>query len=145
MVLELRDFATLQVALAAAYSGVLLLGTLHSNSAIGTMLRLESLFPFNQQNSLRTQIAEVMTGIFAQELIPAASGGRVCLTEVLLANSAVRNLIRQGKYNQLATVMLQQKQGMQTKLKALQNLANEGLIDKQTFAKYQEIINDGGE
>ena len=127
---EIRDYDTLATALAAASAGMLVLGTLHSASAAEAVLRMEGMYPLEEQISLRSVLAEVLQGIFAQRLIPAVNGGRVAVTEVLLGNPAVRSLIRQGKYNQLSSVMLsQQAAGMQTLAVAAQKLWQAGQID----------------
>ena len=127
---EIRDYDTLATALAAASAGMLVLGTLHSASAAEAVLRMEGMFPLEEQSSLRSLLAEVLQGIFAQRLVPAAGGGRMAVTEVLLANPAVRSLIRQGKYNQLVSVMLsQQAVGMQTLAMDAQRLWQAGRID----------------
>ena len=133
---EIRDYDTLATALAAASAGMLVLGTLHSASAAEAVLRMEGMFPLEEQSSLRSLLAEVLQGIFAQRLVPAAGGGRMAVTEVLLANPAVRSLIRQGKYNQLVSVMLsQQAVGMQTLAMDAQRLWQAGQIDRAVYDK----------
>ncbi len=133
---EIRDYDTLATALAAASAGMLVLGTLHSASAAEAVLRMEGMFPLEEQSSLRSLLAEVLQGIFAQRLVPAAGGGRMAVTEVLLANPAVRSLIRQGKYNQLISVMLsQQAVGMQTLAMDAQRLWQAGRIDGAVYDK----------
>lgn len=134
---EIRDYETLTTALAAASAGMLVLGTLHSASAADTILRMEGMCPQPERAGLRCLLAEVLQGIFAQRLIPAANGGRVPLTEVLLVNPAVRSLIRQEKYSQLSSVMLsQQAMGMQTLAVSLQKLWQAGLINGNTRDKF---------
>ncbi len=135
---EIRDRETLETALAAASAGMLVLGTLHSPSAAEAMLRMEGLFPSNERESARALISQVLTGISAQKLLPAAGGGRVALFEIMLAVPAVTSLIRQGKYSQLPAVMMShQQQGMQTKSQALQNLWQEGKISRATWERQQ--------
>lgn len=129
---EIRDFETMQTALMAAASGALVLGTLHTRSAVDAVMRIEGMFPLDQQDSIRAQVAEVLTGVFAQRLLPCTRGGRICMAEVLLANPAVRSLIKQGKYNQLESVMLShQPQGMQTEKIARELLFRQGLITRK--------------
>lgn len=133
---EIRDYDTMTTALAAASAGMLVLGTLHSASAADTILRMEGMCPQAERSGLRCLLAEVLQGVFAQRLIPAAGKGRVPLTEVLLVNPAVRSLIRQEKFNQLSSVMLsQQAMGMQTLTVSLQKLWQAGLIDGNTRDK----------
>ena len=103
---EIRDPDTMQMALEAASTGIFVLGTLHTKGAAETAMRVESLFPLRQRDAVRDRFADVFTGIFSQCLLPSVSGSRVCATEVLLATPASRNLIRQGKYHQLASVMM---------------------------------------
>lgn len=135
---EIRDAETMQTALMAAAAGVLVLGTLHTRSAAEAAMRIEGMFPLPQQDSVRAQVAEVLTGIFAQRLLPCSRGGRVCMTEVLLADAAVRNLIRQGKYSQIESVMMShQQQGMRTSSAALNMLYQKGLISRETCEKYR--------
>lgn len=135
---EIRDAETMQTALMAAAAGVLVLGTLHTRSAAEAAMRMEGMFPMSQQDSVRAQVAEVLTGVFAQRLLPSSRGGRVCMTEVLLADTAVRNLIRQGKYSQIESVMMsRQQQGMRTSSAALDMLYRQGLITQETCEKYR--------
>ena len=130
---EIRDQDTMRTALMAAEAGILVLGTLHTGTAADTVRRIEGMFPLNQRDTIRDAVAGVLIGIFAQKLLPRRGGGRVCLTEVLLTGNAVQNLIRQGKYNQLDSVMLcHQKNGMQTREQALDRLYASGLITRTT-------------
>ena len=135
---EIRDTETMQTALMAAAAGILVFGTLHTRSAAETVMRIEGMFPLSQQDSVRAQVSEILTGVFAQRLLPSCRGGRVCMTEVLLVDAAVRNLIRQGKYGQLESVMMShQQQGMQTSSVALDTLYRKGLITRKTCEKYR--------
>ena len=132
---EIRDKETMGTALMAASAGMLVLGTLHSACAADAILRAEGLFPLEERASIRSLLAEVLRGIFAQRLIPAVDGGRIGLVEVLLANAAAKSLIRQGKSSQLASVMLSgQEQGMQPFSVAVQRLRQAGRIDASVYA-----------
>ena len=132
---EIRDKETMGTALMAASAGMLVLGTLHSACAADAILRAEGLFPLEERASIRSLLAEVLRGIFAQRLIPAVDGGRIGLVEVLLANAATKSLIRQGKSGQLASVMLSgQEQGMQPFSVAVQRLRQAGRIDASVYA-----------
>ena len=112
---EIRDCETMAMTMEAAAAGIFVLGTLHTSGAAETAMRVESMFPITQRDAVRDQFAEVFTGIFSQQLLPKIGGGRVSATEVLLSTPASSNLIRQGKYIQLASVMLSSKAlGMQT-------------------------------
>jgi len=135
---EIRDRETLETALTAAAAGMLVLGTLHSRSAAETILRMEGMFPSNERESARALIAQVLTGIISQTLLPAADGGRTALYEVLLSVPAVTSLIRQGKYSQLSAVMMSHlQQGMQTRSQALQDLWQNGRISRETWERQQ--------
>jgi len=112
---EIRDRATMEAALMAATTGVLVLGTLHTRSAAQTALRVESLFAADVRDAVRAQFADTLTGIFAQRLLPCVNGGRAAAFEVLTATPAVRSILRQGSYGQLASVMMSgAAHGMQT-------------------------------
>ena len=120
---EIRDKETMTMAMEAAAAGIFVLGTLHTKGAAETAMRIESMFSIEQRDSVRDQFADVFTGIFSQQLIKRINGGRVSAVEVLLATSASRNLIRQGKYVQLPSIMLSGKSlGMQTMQAAVQKL-----------------------
>lgn len=142
---EIRDQDTMRTALMAAEAGILVLGTLHTGTAADTVRRIEGMFPLNQRDTIRDAVAGVLIGIFAQKLLPRRGGGRVCLTEVLLAEPSVQNLIRQGKYNQLDSVMLcHQRDGMQTRGQALDRLYAGGLITRTTREEEAGRCKGGG-
>lgn len=113
---EMRDLETIQTALTAAETGHLVFSTLHTNSAPATIDRIVDVFPPEQQQQVRVQLANVIEGIVCQQLIPLKEGrGRVGAFEVMVANTAIRNLIREGKTFQLASqIQTGKKQGMQT-------------------------------
>jgi len=126
---EIRDRETMETALSAAATGVLVLGTLHTRSAAQTALRVESMFPADVRDAVRGAFADTVTGIFAQRLLPCTSGGRVAVIEALCVTPAVRNMIRQGHYAQLDSVMMSgAAQGMQTAAMAEAALRAEGRI-----------------
>lgn len=130
MVGEIRDEGTLRTALMAAMTGVLVLGSLHTGGAVDTARRVENMVALNEQEIIRGQLAEVLVGIFSQELVLRADGTRTALTEVLLGTTAVKNLIRQGKLSQLeAGMMSGQAMGMQTREMAERELRRQGMID----------------
>ena len=111
---EMRDFETISVAITAAETGHLVLSTLHTIGADSTVDRIIDVFPPHQQQQIRVQFANVLEAVISQQLIPKADGsGRVAAFEVLHANQAVRNLIRESKSHQLKTVMqTNRKMGM---------------------------------
>lgn len=103
---EMRDLETIQTALTAAETGHLVFATLHTNDAVQTVDRVIDVFPPHQQQQIRMQLALTLQGIVAQQLIPRADvPGRVVATELLIATSAVRNIIREGKTHQLPTTL----------------------------------------
>lgn len=111
---ELRDLETISLAVTAAETGHLVLGTLHTTSAMKTVDRLVNVFPSEQQTMIRMQLAGTLQGIVSQTLIPAIKGGRVAAIEILVATDAVRAMIRESKMAQLATAMQTgKKYGMQ--------------------------------
>ncbi|MBQ7515216.1 MAG: PilT/PilU family type 4a pilus ATPase [Schwartzia sp.] len=134
---ELRDADTIMTALSAAETGHLVLASLHTQTAAEAVLRIESFFPPEQQLRVRYQLAAVLGLIVSQRLLPAAGGGRVCAAEVLAATAAVRNLIRQGKVQQLPSAMLSgAEQGMVTMNRAVEQLRVAGRITGDTASRY---------
>jgi twitching motility protein PilT len=121
---EMRDLETIATALTAAETGHLVLGTLHTQSASSTVDRIIDVFSPEQQEQVRMQIAGSLQGIITQALLPTAAGtGRVPALEILLPDDATRNLIRQGKVEQIYTIMQTGTQrGMQTMEQALAEL-----------------------
>jgi twitching motility protein PilT len=102
---EMRDLETIGAALTAAETGHLVLGTLNTNDAIQTIDRIIDVFPNSQQAQKRIQLSQVIIGIFSQVLLPCIDGGRVPACEIMIANSAVRNSIREGKNQNLQNAM----------------------------------------
>ena len=114
---EMRDLETIEMALRIAETGHLTFATLHTNSAASTINRIIDVFPAGQQSQIRTQLSLVLEGIMCQALLPKASGdGRAMALEILIPNSAIRNLIREDKIHQIYSMMQtgQDKYGMQT-------------------------------
>ncbi|HKZ53290.1 MAG TPA: type IV pilus twitching motility protein PilT [Candidatus Acidoferrales bacterium] len=114
---EMRDLETIESALRIAETGHLTFATLHTNSAVSTINRIVDVFPAHQQGQVRAQLSLVLEGIMCQALLPHASGrGRVLCMEILVPNSAIRNLIREDKIHQIYSAMQtgQEKFGMQT-------------------------------
>ncbi len=105
MVGEMRDPETMSIALTAAETGHLVFSTLHTNNAAQTIDRIIDSFPSAQQSQIRSQLASTIVGVVSQRLIPRIEGGRVPATEVMLANAAVRNLIREDKVYQIDLVI----------------------------------------
>jgi twitching motility protein PilT len=112
---EMRDTDSIQTALTMAETGHLVFSTLHTNDAAQAIDRMIDVFPDWRQDQIRVQLAASLGAIVAQRLLPKIGGGRVAAFEVLIANHPVRNLIREGKSNQLLNIMAtNQAEGMQT-------------------------------
>ncbi|MBT9130201.1 MAG: Twitching mobility protein [candidate division WS2 bacterium] len=106
MVGEIRDLESISAALTLAETGHLVLSTAHTNNAAQTIDRLIDVFPSSQQSQIRYQLSEVLEGVVSQLLLPHSSGqGRVLATELLVSTPAVRNLIREGKTNQILSLI----------------------------------------
>jgi twitching motility protein PilT len=122
---EMRDLETIESALRIAETGHLTFATLHTNSAASTINRIIDVFPSEQQSQVRAQLSLVLEGILCQALLPRASGpGRAMALEILVPNTAIRNLIREDKVHQIYSMMQtgQDKYGMQTFNQALASL-----------------------
>ena len=121
---EMRDLETISTALTAAETGHLVFGTLHTQSASSTVDRIIDVFPAEQQEQVRIMIAGSLQGVVTQALLPTADGsGRVAALEILFPDDAVRNLIRQGKVEQIYSIMQTgTSKGMQTMEQALAEL-----------------------
>ncbi len=130
MVGELRDLETVSLAITAAETGHLVLGTLHTGNASRTLDRLLDVFPVDQQEQIRTMVSESLRGIISQQLVPRADGtGRVLALETLTNTPAVANVIREARTYMLpGIIQTGKKQGMQLMDDALAALRDEGLI-----------------
>ena len=134
---ELRDLETIQAAVTLAETGHLVFATLHTNSAAQSVDRLIDVFPAHQQSQIRTQLASILMAICSQRLVPAIEGGRIAVTEVLIANSAVRAIIREGKTHQLDMVIqTSADQGMQTMDRELVKHVKGGSISYDTAREF---------
>jgi len=102
---ELRDLETIEMAITAAETGHLVIGTMHTSDAATTLNRLLDVFPSAQQPQIRASVAESLRGIICQRLLPKAKGGLVLASEILVANAAVANVIREGKTQGLRNIM----------------------------------------
>ena len=137
---EMRDFETISVAITAAETGHLVLSTLHTIGAASTVDRVIDVFPPHQQQQIRVQFANVLEAVISQQLIPTADGkSRVAAFEVLHANHAVRNLIREGKSHQLMSVMqTNRKLGMIAMDEAIQQLYYDGTIARDSAIQFAQ-------
>ena len=143
---EMRDFETISVAITAAETGHLVLSTLHTIGAASTIDRVIDVFPPHQQQQIRVQLSNVLEAVISQQLIPTSDGrGRCAAFEVMHANHAVRNLIREGKSHQLQSVMqTNRKVGMITMDDAILQLYYDGKIDRELAIQFAQDV-DGME
>jgi twitching motility protein PilT len=127
---EMRDLETISIAVTAAEMGILVLGTLHTSGAAQTVDRIINSFPADKQSHIRTMISTSLRGVVSQQLLPTkGKAGRIAALEVLINTSAVANLIRQGKLDQLETAMQSGGNvGMKTMDSALMELVEKNLI-----------------
>lgn len=136
---EMRDLETISTAISAAETGHLVFSTLHTNDTSSAIDRMIDVFPPYQQVQIRIQLASVLEGIIAQQLLPKIGGGRVAAFEVQLANSAIRNLIRQEKAFQIPSIIqTSAKQGMILMDDSIFNLYMQGLITKETAVTFSQ-------
>lgn len=134
---EMRDLETIQAAITIAETGHLVFATLHTNSAAQSIDRMIDVFPPHQQPQIRSQLSNILMAICAQRLVPAIGGGRVVAAEVLVANPAVRSVIREGKTHQLDTIIQTgADQGMQTMDRTLVKLIQQGIITYDDAREY---------
>jgi twitching motility protein PilT len=138
---EMRDLETIALALSAAAMGVLVYGTLHTNSAPKTIDRIIDVYPTDQQAQVRTMLAESLRGVVAQQLLQKKEGGgRVAVNEILLGSHAVSNIIREGKIDRITSVLQSGKRdGMISMDDALDDLVKQGVIDgRDAYMKANE-------
>jgi twitching motility protein PilT len=134
---EMRDLETIAIAIETAETGHLVFGTLHTTTAISTVDRIIDQFPTDQQEQIRVMLSESLKGVIAQVLCKKAGGGRVAAMEILLGNSAVASLIREGKTFQLPSIMQTSRgAGMVTMNDSLLALVQKKLVDpKEAWMK----------
>ncbi|HHH14322.1 MAG TPA: type IV pili twitching motility protein PilT, partial [candidate division WWE3 bacterium] len=126
---EMRDYETISATLTIAETGHLVFSTLHTNSASQAVNRMIDVFPEEQQAQVRTQLADTIEGIVSQRLLPSVNGGMVPAVEVLIANNAVRNVIREGRTHLLDNIInTSLEAGMISLERSLANLVNNGLV-----------------
>jgi twitching motility protein PilT len=129
---EMRDLETISLALNAAASGLLVFGTLHTNSAAKTVDRIVNVFPIDEQDAVRSVLAESLQAVVAQQLLRRTGGGRVAAVEVMFTGPALGNLIREGKSHQLTSyIAAGKRKGMVAMDSALITLVDQGLISPQ--------------
>jgi twitching motility protein PilT len=141
---ELRDLETIQLAMTAAETGHLVMGTLHTSSAAKTVDRIIDVFPANDKEMVRAMLSVSLEAVIAQTLLKRSDGtGRVAAHEIMLGTPAVRNLIRENKIPQITSMMqMGKKQGMTTMRDTLNQLFHDGVISRETL---REAIMTGSE
>lgn len=144
---EMRDRETIGIAITAAETGHLVLGTLHTTSAIQTINRIVDSFEGAEQVQIRNMLSVSLSAIISQSLLPKKGGGRVAIHEILINNPAIANLIREDKLHQIYSQLQlnQQKTGMITQTQSMVNNLKLNIIDKEDAIRYstqpQELLN----
>jgi len=140
---EMRDWETISTAVTAAETGHLVFATLHTNSAAQTIDRIIDSFPASQQGQIRAQLSANLLGVVSQRLIPGIEGGRIPAVEIMFANSAVRNLVRENKVHQLNLVInTSSDEGMVSLNNSLADLVKERKITMEDAEKYSTNVED---
>jgi twitching motility protein PilT len=140
---EMRDLESISNTLTLAETGHLVFGTLHTNDASQALDRIVDVFPSDQRDQVQIMLAGALQGVVSQRLLPAEGGGRVAAYEVLMANDAVRNLLREGKSRQLRNMMISgQQEGMQTIEMDLARLVGSGMLSYETAASVSQYPKD---
>jgi len=134
---EMRDADTMSTAITAAETGHLVLGTLHTVDAVQSVHRIVDMFPPNQQHQIITQVSQVLDAVLSQSLVPRIGGGRVPACEVMIANNAIRKLIREQRVFELPRNMelSTKEEGMQTLDQALAQLVRSGVVSQEEAMK----------
>jgi twitching motility protein PilT len=126
---EMRDYETIASAITIAETGHLVLATLHTNDSAQAIDRIVDVFPSEAQQQVRVQLANSLAGIIYQQLLPALPGGRVAAFEILVASNAIKNLIKEGKTNQIRNILQTNlRDGMQTLERSLGQLHQNGMV-----------------
>ena len=134
---EMRDLETISSAITIAETGHLVFATLHTNSAAQSVDRMIDVFPAHQQPQVRSQLSNILMAICAQRLVPAIGGGRIAAAEIMIANSAIRSLIRDGKTHQIdSMIQTGASAGMQTMDATLSKLVKSGQVSYQDARDY---------
>ncbi|MCB9777245.1 MAG: type IV pilus twitching motility protein PilT [Alphaproteobacteria bacterium] len=129
---EMRDLETIEMALSAAETGLLVFGTLHTNSAAKTIDRIINVFPTDRQDGVRGVLSSVVKGILAQQLLRRKGGGRIAAVEVMFGSPSLSSLIREGKTHQIPGYISQnKKRGMIPMDESLRTLVNEEMVDPE--------------
>lgn len=137
MIGEMRDAETISTAITAAETGHLIFSTLHTNTASQTIDRIIDSFAPHQQSQIRSQLSSTLLGILSRRLIPRVNGGMVNAVELLIANHAIRNLIREGKIHQIDMIIdTSMEEGMISLNRSLADLVSRGIISYESAELY---------
>lgn len=147
MIGEMRDLEAIAAAITIAETGHLVFATLHTNSAAQSVDRMIDVFPAHQQPQVRSQLSNILMAVCSQRLVPAIGGGRLVASEIMIANPAIRSLIREGKTHQLDTVIQTgAEQGMQSMDRTLVKMVQSGLVSYDSarefavnFAEFEKL------
>jgi twitching motility protein PilT len=140
---EMRDLETIRLALTAAETGHLVFGTLHTSSAAKTIDRIVDVFPAAEKDMVRAMLSESLVAVISQTLCKLKDGsGRVAAHEIMIATSAIKNLVRENKVAQMySSIQTGQAQGMQTLDQCLTEMLAKGLVSKEE-ARYKAANKD---
>lgn len=137
---EIRDLDSISAALTLAETGHLIFATMHTNDAAQSIDRIVDVFPGDQQNQVRAQLASVLLGVFSLRLLPKTGGGRVPAYEIMLMNHAIRNVIRDNKVYQINNIIqTSYEEGMISLDRSLASLVKQGVVELETA---QDFVND---
>lgn len=138
---EMRDLETIRIAMTAAETGHLVISTLHTVGAVNTIDRIIDVFPPNQQQQVRVQLAMVLQTVVSQQLIPDEDGKLLPAFEIMHLNSAIRNLIRESKIHQIdAVIQSSAQEGMVSMDASILSLYKKGAISAETAIKYANNV-----
>lgn len=141
MIGELRDLETMQTALTVAETGHLVFSTLHTNDAGQTVERIIDSFPPIQQHQIRSQLSVALSGVISQRLLPSTRGGRIPSVEIMIATTAIHNVIREGNMHQIMGIIQTSAEvGMQTMDASLQGLVSSGLVRVEDARPYLSSV-----
>ena len=137
MVGEMRDLESFATTITVAETGHLVFATLHTNDAPQSIDRIIDVFPAHQQNQIRSQLADILVGVVSQRLLPRVGGGRIPAVEIMLSNTAVRNVIREGRSYELPNIIhTASSEGMVGLDRALADLTRQGLVKLEDALAY---------
>ncbi len=142
---EMRDHETISLALTAAETGHLVMGTLHTSSAAKTVDRIIDVFPAGDKEMVRSMIAGSLQAVISQVLLKKKGGGRVAAHEIMTGTSAIRNLIRENKVPQIySMIQVGMRYGMQTMEDGIKKAVESGLVDNSVAEEMSKSLTDDG-